>query len=121
MKTGPIVLIDDDVMDKHLLQEALTELQVPNELIWFDNCEDAWKFLKQTIVQPFMIICDINMPRITGIEFKLQIDKDPQLREKSIPFILHSTTADPFTIKQAYTTMTIQGFFTKPNDYSDIL
>lgn len=121
MKTGPIVLIEDDVDDKDLVMEALAELNTPNEVHWFNNCPDAWTYLKETSTQPFVIICDVNLPMQTGMEFKQQIDGDPQLRQKSIPFILYSTSDDRNTVLSAYTLMTVQGYFKKESSFSEVV
>jgi CheY-like chemotaxis protein len=58
------------------------------------------------------------MPGINGLEFKRQIDADPVLRKKSIPFIFYSTAALQKDVNEAYTELTIQGFFIKGNDYN---
>lgn len=120
MKSGPIIVVEDDEDDKDILQEILVELKVPNKLIWFNRSADAFHYLKTTSDQPFVIISDVNLPVETGIEFKGRIDADPQLRHKSIPFLFYSTSVDKHTVTQAYTQLTVQGFFQKPNQYEDI-
>ena len=120
MKTGPIILIDDDGDDKDVFQDILKDLKVSNPLIWFQNCDDAFSYLKTTSDQPFIIFCDLNLPGLTGIECKRQIDDDKELRKKSIPFVFCSTTADQKTVNEAYTKMTVQGFFQKKNTYSEL-
>jgi CheY-like chemotaxis protein len=119
MKSGPVILIDDDEDDKDVFLDILKELQVPNEVVWFQNCEDAFSYLKVTKEQPFMIFCDLNLPGLSGLECKRKIDEHKELRRKSIPFIFCSTTTDQKTINEAYTQMTVQGFFQKPNSYND--
>ncbi len=54
---------------------------------------------------------------MNGLELKRKIDKDPKLREKSIPFIFYSTAANKDAVDEAYTELTIQGFFIKGTDY----
>ena len=120
MKTGPIILIDDDGDDKDVFQDILKDLKVSNPLIWFQNCDDAFSYLKTTSEQPFIIFCDLNLPGLPGIECKRQIDDDKELRKKSIPFVFCSTTADQKTVNEAYTKMTVQGFFQKKNTYSEL-
>ena len=51
---------------------------------------------------------------------KVRIDQDPQLRQKSIPFVFYSTGVDQRAINEAYTKMTVQGFFQKSNSYQEI-
>ena len=120
MKSGPLILIDDDADDKAIFEDVLKDLGINNQLLWFDNCKDAFEYLANTADQPFVIICDVNMPMQSGIEFKRQIDANEHLRRKSIPFIFYSTSADQDTVSKAYTELTVQGFFQKKNDYAEI-
>jgi len=120
MKWGPIIIIDDDPEDRAIFESALEELTIGNKRLWFKNCKDAFDYLRKNDEQPFIIFCDINIPELAGIEFKRQIDKDPFLRKKSIPFIFYSTSVDQATVNEAYTEMTVQGFFRKKNRYDEI-
>ena len=119
MKTGPIILIEDDEDDKQVIEDILEELHIENPLIWFQSCIDAFSFLKTTTLQPFIIFCDQNMPVVSGIECKRQIDEDPELRKKSIPFVFFSTAVDQRTVNEAFTNLTVQGYFKKSNTYSE--
>jgi len=120
MKSGPIIVIDDDADDRDIFETVLKELTVNNERVWFTNCEDAFDYLRTTSEQPFIIFCDVNIPGLTGMEFKRQIDTHPQLRKKSIPFIFYSTSINQHTVNEAYTQMTVQGFFQKKDRYDDV-
>ncbi|WP_298736077.1 response regulator [uncultured Chitinophaga sp.] len=120
MKSGPIIVVEDDIDDKEIFEAALEELQFPNRIIWFSNCNDAWHYLKVTTDSPFIIFSDINLPRQSGLDFKKQIDEDRQLRKKSIPFIFYSTSVNQDTVNDAYTNMTVQGFFQKSNRFNEM-
>ncbi len=120
MKTGPIILIEDDADDKAIFEENLLELNVKNELIWFNNTKSAFEFLKTTDKNPFVIICDVNMPIQNGLELKEQIDNDSEIRTKSIPFVFYSTSVNQYAVEKAYLKMTVQGFFQKGNDDEEI-
>ncbi len=121
MRTGPIVLIEDDSDDVLTMQEALKDLKVGNELVYFPNAILAMQFLKETVVQPFLIICDLNMPFKNGLDFKRDVDADPELKKKCIPFIFYSTSATEADVSAAFLQMSIQGFFKKANSYDEIL
>ncbi len=120
MKSGPIIIIDDDQDDKEVVELALKELNMANELVWFDNNRVAFEYLKKLSKPPFLIICDVNTPGRTGIEFKKQLDEDEELKKKSIPFIFYSTSADPHYVNDAYLNMTVQGYFKKGSSYEEI-
>lgn len=113
-------MVDDDADDKELMEHILNSLEVPNKLIWFDCSLDAWDYLCNTSDNPFLILSDINLPKQTGLEFKRRIDADPYLRRKSIPFIFYSTSASQPEVNQAYTEMTVQGYFLKKSSYEDL-
>jgi CheY-like chemotaxis protein len=116
-KTGPILIVEDDTDDKELFEQIIRELHIPNKLIWYDNTDDAFAFLNSTQESLFVIFSDVNMPGQNGLQFKKTIDATPKLRKKSIPFIFYSTSAAQPDVNQAYTEMTVQGFFKKGTDF----
>lgn len=120
MKWGPILLIDDDADDIDIMEQAIVEIGFENKLIWLKNTQQAWDYLQTTQEQPFIIFCDINLPKQNGIEFKKDIDSDPHLRRKSIPFVFYSTSISRDLINRAYLELTVQGFFQKPDNYTRV-
>jgi CheY-like chemotaxis protein len=116
-KSGPIIIVDDDIDDQEMLEEVMRDLKVSNKLIYFKMGEEAFKFLKATSEQPFIIFCDVNLLGQSGIEFKRHIDSDKQLRQKSIPFVFYSTSVNQGDVNEAYTKMTVQGYFKKATSY----
>lgn len=119
-KPGPIIVVEDDLDDQAILNDILTELEVPNKLKWFIRSTEAFLYLKTTEEQPFIIFSDVNLPGQNGIEFKRQIDTDHELRQKSIPFVFFSTSVNKNAVNEAYTKMTVQGFFKKSDNYEQI-
>ncbi len=119
-KNGPIVIIEDDMDDRYTLAEALKEAAVMNELVFFDNGPDTFEYLKTTSQQPFIILCDVNLPRQNGIEFKRELDNNPEMRARSIPFIFYTTYVSQYAVNEAYKNMTVQGFFQKNNSYKEL-
>jgi CheY-like chemotaxis protein len=120
MKTGPIILIDDDEDDKDVFVDILKDLEINNQVLWFENCENAFSFLLNSSEQPFIIFCDLNLPGLNGTECKQQIDDNEELRKRSIPFVFFSTSVNQKTVDDAYTKMTVQGFFQKKNSYDEL-
>jgi len=121
ISNGPIVLIEDDKDDVLTMQEALKDLNIGNEVVYFPNTILAMEFLIETKQQPFLIICDINMPFQNGLDFKRNIDDHPELKKKCIPFVFYSTSASYEDVSKAFLQMSIQGFFKKANSYNEIL
>jgi CheY-like chemotaxis protein len=112
---GKIVLVDDQPIEKELLKIAIMELGIEVDLIYFNNGEEALTYLKETADKVFLIISDMNMPKMSGLDFKKAIDTDNGLQEKAIPFIFSSTEATKHQLKEAYD-YRLQGYFLKPND-----
>ena len=119
-KSGPIILIEDDEDDRDTMRIVLNQLEIKNELLIFDSPSAAISYLSTTSDRPFIILCDINMPEQTGLQFKKDIDANPQLRRKSIPFVFYSTATDAQAITEAYLEITVQGFFRKGDAMQDI-
>lgn len=118
-KNGPIVLIDDDPDECEVIGEAFKMENITNELKCFYDGADALQYLSSTHEQPFLILTDINMPKLGGIALREVIQQNPELKEKSIPFIFLTTSAGPNAVRQAYE-MSVQGFFEKPTRLADI-
>ena len=118
-KKGPIVLVEDDIEDQLLVREALDMVGNEHELKTFNNGEEVLQYLMHTTDKPFIIICDINMPRMDGLTLRAMINSIDHLRKKSIPFIFFSTTASRDSIDKAYE-LTVQGFFVKPSSFQDL-
>ena len=116
---GPIILIDDDHDDLFLVQSILTELQITNPLHFCQNGQQALDYLWNTKEKPLIILCDMNMPIMNGLELRHHINVSPYLSNKSIPFIFLSTACDIRLINEAYQ-LNIQGFYKKEHSYEDL-
>ena len=115
---SPVIFVDNDSDDHFIFREICKNLGIKSELLFFDSGYDLLRFLKETDVDPFIIFCDINMPQISGLELRKEINKDITLKEKSIPFVFFSTAASPDQIRKAYE-FTVQGFFLKEATLSE--
>jgi CheY-like chemotaxis protein len=115
----PIFIIDDDVDDHYFLRRILRKIDPDLEVMFFLDGKEAFNYLMTTTKDPFLILCDINMPVMTGLEFKELIDKNDHLRNKNIPFIFLSTTARKADVEKAYR-LQVQGFFEKQNEIEEL-
>ncbi|HYC83805.1 MAG TPA: response regulator [Chryseosolibacter sp.] len=115
-KSGPVVIIEDDPDDQEMISRILTKMNIDNPIRKFNDGEEALRYLRLTKEKPFVIICDINMPVMNGLQLKKEMDNDADLRVKNIPFVYLSTTANPEQVMHAYS-MTVQGFFVKGQSY----
>jgi CheY-like chemotaxis protein len=111
--TAPIVVIEDDIDDQHLLVEIFDKLGFQNKVFYFADGHAALAFLRIAEVKPLLILADINMPKLNGFEVREHILADEHLRKKCIPFVFFTTASDDRTISHAHATP-IQGYFIKP-------
>jgi CheY-like chemotaxis protein len=117
--TEPILIIEDDIDDQFLLRKVFERIRVESDLLFFTNGKEAWEYLKRTTRTPFMILCDINMPVMNGLELRGKINEDEELRKKSIPFIFLSTAARERDVALAFD-LSVQGFFVKESTLSEM-
>ena len=118
-RLGPIIIIEDDLDDQDILQEAFTALDYGNKVMFFTDGYAALKYLTDSEVEPFIIFSDINMTKLNGIELREKIHQNEQLRLKSIPFLFFSTSTEQRHVIDAYS-KSAQGFFIKPSSFEEI-
>jgi two-component SAPR family response regulator len=115
-KTGPIIIIEDDLDDQETLTDVFKALNYSNEIIFFSDGEKALDYLVNTEIEPFIIFSDINLPRLNGVELREKVHNNEDLRIKSIPYLFFTTSAEQKYVIDAYS-KSIQGFFVKPSSY----
>ena len=65
-KNGPVVVIEDDQDDQYLFEQVFRDLNYLNQVIFFADGQQALDYLTTTSVLPFLILSDINMPRLAS-------------------------------------------------------
>ncbi len=119
MNTGPIFIIDEDIDDHDMAKELVKELKYSNEVVSFFYAEELLKHIETHQCNPFIIICDVNLPGIDGFELRKKLEANKSFGYKSVPFIYWSDVASPKQIKQAYDAGG-HGFFIKASHLRDI-
>jgi CheY-like chemotaxis protein len=110
-----ILLIDDDQVDAMTVRRALKELHVTNRLEHVENGEEALAFLGDPVKdRPCLILLDLNMPVMNGIEFLQAVKAVPDL--KCIPVVV-LTTSDEQKDKLESFSLGVAGYMRKPVDY----
>ncbi len=118
-RTGPIVIIEDDQDDQYLFEEAFKHLNYANELLFFSDPQEALDYLNRKDVSPFLIMSDINMPKLNGFELRKKVHTDEELQNKCIPYLFFTTASDQKSVINAYS-LAVQGFFVKQNSVSEL-
>ncbi len=107
--SGPIVLlVEDDVTEATLLRRLFEDIGIPHEICHIDNGEAALHYLfargdyadDPPNSQPRLILLDIYLPGIDGIEVLRQIKNSEDLRH--IPVVMLSTSASKDDVARAY-------------------
>ena len=112
MNNGPVLIVNDDSDDKEILQEAWNDLGYSNPLHFFNNGKDVLSYLKSNQPTPFLILCDVKLPSMTGFELKQKILEDDTSNYKSIPFVFWSSAVSKSQIEESYD-LGGNGFFIK--------
>lgn len=115
-KNGTIIIIEDDKDDQSILEEIFKKLNHKNPIIFFEDGEKVLDYLINSGDKPFIIISDINLPRLSGIALRDMIHNNEQLRIRCIPYLFLTTSANHRDVIDAYS-KSIQGFFIKPASY----
>lgn len=120
MKTDQaILLVEDDSVDAMTVRRSLRQLQTPNPLHHVTDGERALAFLRDPAnPRPGLILLDINIPRMNGLEFLGHAKADPALC--SIPVVVLTTSrdeADRFTSFGK----NVAGYMVKPVDYEQFV
>jgi CheY-like chemotaxis protein len=111
----PILLVEDDQVDIMTVTRALKEIHVTNPVVHRENGEDALNYLEgQTNDKPCIILLDLNMPIMNGIEFLQAIKNDERYRR--IPVVVLTTSEEqPDKLKSF--NLGVAGYMSKPVDY----
>lgn len=112
-----ILVIEDDEDDRDILKEIFRDLGYKNKIIFFSDSTAALDYIRKPEIEPFIIISDINMPKLGGFELRNIIIEEEVLGDKDIPYIFISNAQDEYAIKQA-NKLSIQGYIQKGNDYN---
>jgi CheY-like chemotaxis protein len=117
--SGPVIIVEDDADDYELILLAFKSLQVTNEVVFFRNGENVLDYLMHTPKNPFIILCDVNMPGMNGFELREAIIESDYLKKKAVPFIFLSTSDRISDVNKAYK-LTVQGYFKKPDNLLEL-
>lgn len=118
-KTVHILLVEDDEVDVMGIQRAFEKLRIANPITVKYNGLEALEFLRNGLIRtPYLILLDLNMPRMNGIEFLTELRQDPALHN-AIVFVL-TTSKDQEDRLAAYN-LNVAGYIVKSNIGRDFM
>ncbi|MHC4487893.1 MAG: response regulator [Planctomycetota bacterium] len=111
----PILLVEDDRVDVMTVERAFNDLKVTNRLVCTGNGEEALEYLKtENNKKPCVILLDLNMPKMNGIEFLKIAKADETL--KSIPVVVLTTSKTARDVAESFE-LGAAGYMVKSVDY----
>lgn len=116
MNRHTILLVEDDELDVISVKRSLAQLKTEYDLLCAFNGIEALEILRDATVLPDVILLDLNMPRMNGIEFLKELRANPGLREIRV-FVM--TTSSESTDREKAESLGISGFIIKPLNYND--
>lgn len=111
----PILLVEDDPVDAMMVKRAFKELKVTNPLVHSSNGKEALEYLRsEGNERPCVILLDLNMPKMNGLEFLKVIKADNAL--KKTPVVVLTTSREQQDAAESFKPG-IVGYIIKPVDY----
>src|SRR5687767_15865360 len=93
-KNGPVIIIEDDADDQDFLTEIFQKLNYQNKILFFFDGQDALDHIEKTDELRFLILSDINLPKLNGFALRDKLKTDSRLSNKCIPYLFFSTAVN---------------------------
>ena len=120
-KLGYILIADDSENDLELAQRALTESKLANEIVAVHDGAEALDFLhrrgsfsSRDQTDPIVVLLDINMPKVNGLEVLAEIKNDPHLC--AIPVVMLTSSREGPDVDECYR-LNANAYVVKPVDF----
>lgn len=120
----PILMVDDDELDVKCVKRAFSQNKIANPLHAVANGQEAMDYLLRRgrfappaeAPRPGLIILDINMPVMNGLEFLEAYKEDDTF--KHIPAVVLTTSSEASDRERSYR-VGVAGYIVKPNRFED--
>lgn len=115
----PVLVVDDDHIDVIMIERAFKKLNISSPLVNSNDGKEALDYLRNNEnKKPGIILLDLNMPKMNGLEFLKVVKADDQLRK--IPIVVLTTSDDPHEIEECFR-LGVAGYMTKPADNKNFI
>ena len=115
-----ILIADDDPGHVRLIEKNLQRVGLHNPIVRFENGQEVLNFLfnhgekKRSPETAYLLLLDIRMPKVDGVEVLRRIKEDEELRK--MPVIMLTTTDDPREVARCHA-LGCSNYIVKPVDY----
>ncbi len=111
--TKPVLLLEDDEVDQESVSRAFKALRITNPLVIAGNGEEGLVYLLDKANKlPCLILLDLKMPRMDGLEFLREIKKDEHL--KQIPVVAFTSSKEEQDKVESFK-LGVAGYMVKPS------
>lgn len=111
-----ILMIEDNPGDIELTRSALEEIDYDIQLSSFQEAEQAFDFIRDNHHLVDLILLDLNLPKLNGLELLLKFKKYEEI--SAIPTLVFSTSKSPTDINQAYR-FGANAYLVKPGSFNE--
>lgn len=111
-----ILLVEDDAIEVMKFNRVVKNMETRHKIMEANDGEEALSILKDREVNPDIIVLDLNMPKLNGLEFLKRLKQDDS--RKCIPTIILTTSTNHTDVKECYN-MGIAGYVVKPLKHDD--
>jgi CheY-like chemotaxis protein len=119
-----ILLVDDNALDAELAMRGLEDHKLANTVVWVKDGEQALdyvfrrgKYTERKGLGPRLILLDLKMPKIDGIEVTMALKGDPRTRH--IPIVIMTSSEEESDISASYN-LGVNSYIVKPLDFESL-
>lgn len=109
----PVLLVEDDEVDALAVSRCFKKLKIKNRLLLATDGERALALLREE-ERPCLILLDLNMPRMSGLELLKEIKADPGLR--AIPVVVFTSSKEEADRVESFK-LGVSGYMIKPVEH----
>lgn len=120
-----ILLVEDNANDVELILAALAESRLANEVVVVRDGEEALDYLYRRGVfrlrmegNPVVVLLDLKLPKVDGLEVLAQLKSDPELRR--MPVVVLTSSREEQDVLKSYNLGT-NGYVVKPVDFHEFV
>lgn len=120
-----ILLVEDSKNDKDLTVAALSESGLANELVWVKDGQEALDYIyregafaQRPEGQPAVVLLDLKMPRVDGLQVLAKVKGDPTL--KTIPIVVLTSSNEEIDVVRSYG-LGVNAYVVKPVGFTEFV
>ena len=125
LRPGTVLLVEDNADDVELTLRALKRNGITNPVVALRDGVQALDYLRgqgeyqdRATEQPEVVLLDLKLPRVDGLEVLAQLKSDPHL--KVLPVVVLTSSSDERDVRRAYE-LGANSYLSKPGDFGDLL